>query len=254
MKKLFFVISGLVLLTSCSKTSDVSPTDNTNNTVSGYHKPVFNIIVPDKKILVDASRDGGVWWYPQSNNFSSENQHQGKLLVDYLKSLGYEVDELPRGAMITTEILSKYSKVIRANAFSNYSTDEITVYNKFLEGPVSMLLLQDHLTNTQNDNLSSQLGLDFQGAVNGPILNFNAHPVTEGVTSLPYIAGSVIRNAAPEKIIVLGSINDISSANTLAAMGIVKHPSAKIFFIGDTNGIQGVPQPFTKNLLNWLFQ
>ena len=32
-----------------------------------------------EKILVDASKDGGVWWFPQSpGGFSAEADHQGK--------------------------------------------------------------------------------------------------------------------------------------------------------------------------------
>src|SRR5262249_30671099 len=58
-----------------------------------------------KAILVDASKDGGVWWWPQtpSNGYSENRDHQGKPLADYLKKLGYEVDELPLGAIITTD-------------------------------------------------------------------------------------------------------------------------------------------------------
>jgi hypothetical protein len=82
------------------------------------------------------------------------------------------------------------------------------------------------------------------------IRSFQPHAITSGVTSLNYIAGSVIRNCDPSKITVLGS----QTTSGAAAMGIVKHPSSKIFFIGDVNGIEQVPQPFIANLKNWLFQ
>src|SRR5688500_2334078 len=74
----------------------------------------------NNKILIDASRDGGVWWFPQSSEtgFSSNADHQGKPLADYFRSQGYEVNELTRGTVITARgtvitdgMLSQYDKV-----------------------------------------------------------------------------------------------------------------------------------------------
>src|SRR3954453_17646048 len=51
-------------------------------------------------ILVDASKDGGTWWFPQAPPFFSDlADHQGKAIADYLRSVGYQIDELPRGAV-----------------------------------------------------------------------------------------------------------------------------------------------------------
>lgn len=214
---------------------------------------------PANSILVDASRDGGVWWFPQGQGtgYNAAANHQGKALVDYLKRLGFAVDELPPGAVITTELISKYSKVIRANAFSNYSTDEIAAYESFLSRSSSLFLISDHLQNTVNDRLSASLGLMFEGTHWGPINLFQSHPVTAGVSSVNFIAGSVIRKWDASKITVLGAIKAQSGSlgeSTLGAMGIVKHSTSKIFFIGDLNGIEQVPQPFTSNIVKWLFQ
>jgi hypothetical protein len=223
----------------------------------GYGQPV----TPNpnaKPILVDASKDGGGWWFPQgpSTGFNAEANHQGKPLADYLRSLGHSVDELPRGATITTELLSKYTIVIRATAFFNYTTEELAAYETFLSRSSSLFLISDHLQHTVNDRLSAQLGLMFEGAYWGPITSFQLHPVTTGVNSHNFIAGSVIRNWNPSKITVLGSINLQSGdeGTMLGAMGIVNHPTSKIFFIGDINGIEQVPQPFTSNIVRWLFQ
>jgi hypothetical protein len=214
---------------------------------------------PSNSILVDASKDGGVWWFPQGpgTGYSSTAHHQGKALADYLRSKGYIVDELPRGAVITTELLNKYNKVIRAAAFYSYTTQEIEAYQSFLSKQSSLFLTSDHLQNTVNDGLSAYLGLMFEGSQWGPITSFQSHPVTMGVSSVNFIAGSVIRNWDPSKITVLGSINIQSGGGEgtmVGAMGIVKHPSSKIFFIGDLNGIEQVPQPFTSNIVTWLFQ
>ena len=249
MKHSAIILSALtVLLLSCTK--EPSSLSNTNPATSNFPKPATNLPA-SKSILVDASKDGGGWWFPQSpaTGFSATNPHQGTALADYFRSLGYQVDELPRGAIITSELLDKYSKVIRPSAFFSYSTEEIKAYTSFLNRSSSLLLISDHLTNTVNDQLSASLGLAFEGAYWGPITSFQPHAITSGVTSLNYIAGSVIRSWDPSKITVLGY-----QTTGAAAMGIVNHPSSKIFFIGDVNGIEQVPQPFISNLSNWLFQ
>ncbi|HEY1112150.1 MAG TPA: hypothetical protein VGE66_01255 [Chitinophagaceae bacterium] len=220
----------------------------------GYTPPA--LASESNKILVDASRDGGVWWYPQhpGTGFDAGAPHQGKALADYLRSLGFVVDELPRGAEITGELLGQYDKVIRANAFNQYTPSELTAYNAFLDRPSALLLLQDHHKNTTNDNLSERLGLPFSGAQSGTITRFAPHDITRGVTSLYYVAGSVIPNPDPKKITVLGTLTASADSTASAAMGIVHHPSSRVFFLGDTNGLEQVPQPLTSNIVKWLFQ
>jgi len=243
------ILSALtVLLLSCTKEPSLLSTTDPATSISP--KPTTNIPA-SKSILVDASKDGGVWWFPQgpATGYSAANPHQGTALADYFRSLGYQVDELPRGAIITTELLNKYSKVIRPSAFFSYSTEEIKAYTSFLSRSSSLLLASDHLMNTVNDQLSASLGLMFEGAYGGPITSFQPHAITSGVTSLEYVAGSVIKSWDPSKITVLGY-----QATGVGAMGIVHHPSSRIFFIGDMNGIEQVPQPFISNLNNWLFQ
>jgi hypothetical protein len=256
MKHSAIILSVLtVLLLSCIK-KPLSPLSNTNTATNNFPNPPTNLPA-SKLILVDASKDGGGWWFPQGpGGFSAINPHQGKPLADYFRNLGYQVDELPRGATITSELLDKYSKVIRPTAFFSYSNKEITAYTSFLGRPSSLLLVSDHMTNTVNDQLSASLGLVFEGTYWGPITSFQPHVITSGVTSLDYIAGSVIKSWDPSKITVLGYKNIQSGNETTvaAAMGIVKHPSSKIFFIGDVNGIEQVPQPFISNLNSWLFQ
>ena len=256
MKHSAIILSVLtVLLLSC--TNEPSLLSNTNPATSVSPKPTVNSPA-SKSILVDASKDGGGWWFPQSplTGFSVTNSHQGTALADYFRNLGYQVDELPRGAIITSELLDKYSKVIRPTAFFSYSTEEIKAYTSFLNRSSSLLLVSDHMMNTVNDHLSASLGLVFEGAYWGPITSFQPHAITTRVTSVEYIAGSVIKSWDPSKITVLGYQNIQSGSETtgVAAMGIVHHPSSRIFFIGDVNVIEQVPQPFISNLSNWLFQ
>ena len=36
-------------------------------------------------------------------------------------------------------------------------------------------------------------------------------------------------------------------------MAVVEHPTSKILFIGDTNGIELLPQPLVDNVIAWGF-
>ena len=238
----------LCLISSCDKSVENVTMSNTNESITTTSND------PSDSILVDASRDGGVWWFPQAGNFYATKEHQGKALADYLRSLGFSVNELPRGASITWEELKKYKKVIRAGAFGNYKLEEIAAYDSLLHHSSSLLLLSDHLQNFSNDGLSAHLGLEFSGSYTGIIVPSSNHVINTGVSSLSYIAGSVIIQPDPAKMTILGYVKANATSKAYAAMGILQHPSSKIFFIGDSNGIELLPQPFTSNLVKWLFQ
>ena len=54
-----------------------------------------------KRILIDATHDGGAWWCCQAGVFNATADHQGLALANFLKLAGYKVFELPRGATVT---------------------------------------------------------------------------------------------------------------------------------------------------------
>jgi hypothetical protein len=226
---------------------------------------------PGKSILVDASKDGGVWWSPQSpeTGFYANEDHQGKALADYLRSIGYTVKELYRGAVITNELLQKYDKIIRAPAFFPYTDAEIRAYDNFLSRPGALMLLQDHLSYTTNDKLSEHLGIEFAGVLSGTITVFAPHEITSGITEIQYIAGCAVTNANKNPdITVLGFLDnnsffdvnnngvyDNGDINSTPVMGILNnYPNTRIFFMGDGNALELLPEPFTQNLISWLFQ
>ena len=207
-----------------------------------------------KKILIDASHDGGTWWYPQSplSGFSQSLPHQGKLLADFLRSKGFIVDELPANTLITTSILQQYSKVIRASFFLDYKESELIAYDKFLKGKSSLFLISDYLRPDVTDQLSQKLGIDFSGIYQGDVTLYAPHAITEGATPFHYKVGSIITNENNNpNIQVLGWLDGKSS---MPVMGILKHRSSKIFFLGEMNGIEDVPQPLTSNIVKWLFE
>ena len=117
------------------------------------------------RILVDASRDGGAWWAPQSREFDSRKPHQGKALVDFLTRQGADVEELPRSAQlgstigrpqaVSAELLAGRDLVIRSGVYGNYTdirmrvlgTDypagEIGAYRDYVGAGGKLLLLAD---------------------------------------------------------------------------------------------------------------
>jgi hypothetical protein len=222
------------------------------------------------RILVDASKDGGGWWFPQSplTGFSSKEEHQGTGLVHFLVSLGYSVDELPRDTILTSSMLTKYSKIIRAIGFSGYKKEELQAYDDFLNKGGSLLLIADFLRDYETDGLAEHLGLQLKGTLNGVVTVFTPDSITDGVTYLQYIAGSVVTNAYNNpNITILGSFDnsyylDVNNNGILdtddiqapPAMGKLNNFNGKVFFLGDINGFESVPQPLTSNLFNWLFK
>lgn len=204
------------------------------------------------RVLVDASRDGGVWWAPQweeEGGFDPELYHQGKHLADYLKSLGMEVTELPRPFAITDELLNNYQMVIRAGAYSHtgYSEDEIAAYSRYVAGGGALILLADQTPDFDPapapDLLAMHFGLVLRGSVRGWVDPFTYHPITEGIESIYYPAGSVLVEDPPPYTIELGFIDGQT------AMGILPYGFGQVFFMGDTHEVVFALQPLTDNLI-----
>ena len=64
-----------------------------------------------------------------------------------------------------------------------------------------------------------------------------------------FIAGSFLASESDAAIQVLGRL-----PTGERVMGVLTKDNAKVFFIGDTNGIQEVPQPLVQNLVTWGFR
>ncbi len=201
-------------------------------------------------ILVDASRDGGVWWYPQGEaGFDPEAPHQGQRLADYLRSGGYVVDELPRGEVVSDTLLATYAGVIRAGQYGTYTAGELRAYDWFLGCGSTLVLLGEFLHEGGRDKLAESIGIPFRGKVTGVVTTFAAHPITQGADMLPFVAGAVLVEPIGSGIEVLGWLDTGE-----AVMGVLAHPKARIFFLGDTNGLEEVPQPLVDNLIAWGFE
>src|SRR5262245_6807607 len=94
------------------------------------------------RILIDASKDGGLWWFPQGRDgFDSNKHHQGKPLANLMRSKGWEVVELGRGEVITADRLRDFDVVIRPPAWFDYAPDEVVAYRDSVMGGTRLLLM-----------------------------------------------------------------------------------------------------------------
>ena len=200
---------------------------------------------------MDASRDGGVWWYPQGEaGFDPEAPHQGQQLADYLRSGGYVVDELPRGGSSPTRCWLQYAGVIRAGQYGTYTAGELRAYDWFLGCGSTLVLLGEFLHEGGRDKLAESIGIPFRGKVTGVVTTFADAPHHPGCGHARVHRGRGTRRAdRPSGIEVLGWLDTGE-----AVMGVLAHPKARIFFLGDTNGLEEVPQPLVDNLIAWGFE
>jgi hypothetical protein len=220
-----------------------------------------------KKIVIDASHDGGVWWYPQSplTGFNPEKDHQGKRFADTLRARGFEVDELGRDRELKEEDFFGYYIIIRINGFEPYSNNELNIYTKLVERGMNLVFFTDHKRYDRTDELGDLLGLQFEGVARGTISKFTPHAITENLTDLDFL-GSVLTNAGQNPDIeILGwlgeddyadlNFNDVQDPDEPVSppvMGILHYPNSKVFFLGDSNTFQWMPQPFINNLMVWM--
>jgi len=201
------------------------------------------------RILVDASHDGGVWWFPQAETFYPDSARQGKELADYLRSLGYDVTEVPRGWQVTDSLLSSFTMVIRAGEWGSYQDSELDAYANFVSREATLVLLSDHRGTDPRDELAEMLGIHFRGVVDGSIAQLAEHPLTERVEDLPWGVGAYVDWWDPDHVEMLGWLD-----GGQPVMGLIESHPAKIMFIGDTNGLEWLPQPFLDNLVKWGFE
>lgn len=189
----YAILASLILTAGCSETS---PTEAEALTGVPIDKsPTGGAADSRMRVLVDASKDGGVWWFPQADSFDPGEGHQGKALADHLRRLGYEVTELGR------------------------------------------------------DELAELVGIGFVGAsAIEPIVTFADHPITDDVDGLPYIAGAYAVSSGTTGVEFLGWL-----ADGQPVMGVVTGLPSRVFFLGDTNVLEGVPQPLVENLIAWGF-
>jgi hypothetical protein len=208
------------------------------------------------RVLVDASKDGGEWWFPQyPPRFDPEKPHQGTRLASYLKERGYTVRELPRGMADMSGELRDVDLVIRVGDFEHHNPGEVRAYLDFLSRGGALFLVANIRREGARDPLAEALGVRFEGIVRGQeIGRWADHPVTKGLPPLSVYVASVVTRW-PESATPLAWLarTDPPPPDTLV-MGALRFERyrGKILFLSSLLFLEEVPQPLTAQALDWL--
>jgi hypothetical protein len=175
------------------------------------------------------------------------------------------VTELPRPFLIDSSLFTPYWLVIRAGQLGTYTPSELAAYREYVSTGGRLILLTEYHRPGETDMLAQTFGLEFRGISRGEdIVNrFTPHPITKGLSEIPYLVGSGLFGAPPSATI-LGYLSEstyIDLNNNMVqdpgepicapVMGVMRFGKGQIFFLGDTNTIEPVPQPLVDNLLQF---
>lgn len=205
---------------------------------------------PKVRIVIDASRDGGTWWFPQKENeFTAGKPHQGKALVNYLKKFTPEVVEIVRGEIIADK-LKDASVVVRFNVLGQaYSPKEIAAYKDYVESGGRILLVYAAPAKGPSDAVAEALGIRVGQRAETPFIKKWANdPLTAGLKDVPFNCGSVI-SGYPKAAIQLGMM-----ANGQSVFGMVAIGKGKVVYLGSVAPLISVSQPFVENIFSELLR
>jgi hypothetical protein len=187
-------------------------------------------------------------------------------LADYLRSSGYEVVELPVPTTITYNLLSEFDLIIRANEDGDVTIQEIDAYHDYVKNGGKLLLASEYMIPNEIDELASSFGIIFRGISRGEnkLTDFALHDITAGIDQINYSVGSgvieypdsasIIGNLSNETYLDYNNneIRDNDEPVGMPALGEMEVGAGHIVFIGDTNTLLKMPQPFIDNLFEYL--
>lgn len=202
------------------------------------------------KIIIDASRDGGTWWFPQKGKkIKSSKPHEGKALADYLKTLSPKVEEIEPGEIITNR-LKNASVVVRFNSNGKpYSTEEATAYKDYVENGGRVLLVFSTPIKGSSDAVADNLGIRAGQTAQTPFIKkWAKHPITVGLKNVPFGVGSVI-SGYPESSIQLGMMTNGQSIFGMATVG-----EGKVIYLGSYATLLALSQPLTERIFGELLR
>jgi uncharacterized protein DUF4350 len=212
-------------------------------------KPAARRSLPKILVVIDASHDGGAWWFPQGPPpFDPKKPHQGVALADYLKRRGWQVIEVPREAKITNQ-LKGAAIVVRIGQWGEYERSEIAAYREFVRRGGRLLLAEGYVRDEEvdSDTVASEFGVRFEGMISGQGFRAaNAGAFKLDFIEVSYQIGSVVVKF-PKSTQPLAYLND-----GRLAMGVFPYGRGRVVFISSVFPILSVPQPFAKQLFDEL--
>ncbi|MEY4484206.1 MAG: hypothetical protein RL693_1658, partial [Verrucomicrobiota bacterium] len=197
------------------------------------------------KIVVDASRDGGTWWFPQEKKiFDPGKPHKGKFFADYLRKVSQEMIEIAPGETVVDQF-KEATLVVRFNAYGPpYREEEVTAYKDYVMKGGSVLLVYGAPLKGSADAVADELGVKFGQAAQTPFIKKWAnHPITTGLKDVPFMTGSVI-SGFPESATQLATM-----ANGQSIFGMAPVGKGKIIYLGSFAPLIGMSQPFTERVV-----
>jgi hypothetical protein len=248
------------------KVCNISHYDHNNNQINNHIQGIADV-------LIDASRDGSLWWSENIDFSNLDGQHHGKDLIDYLQNLGYRVNELRHdtNSIITGSLLKKNQFVIRIrpSISCSYISEEIEEYKKYVREGGKLILLGHFMLPGQKDSFAEEFGITFAGTVRNErsVSRFIKHPLTQGLGELPYGGCGITKY--PDNATIVAWLSEKTyldigdgecnvelqkKASGIPAMGYMRYGFGKIVFLGDTYLLSSVYQPLTNNIVRWIIE
>ena len=181
------------------------------------------------RVLVDASKDGGLWWFPQGPpNFNPNAFHQGKALADFMRGMGWKVTELPRGDVITFDKLREFDLVIRISPYFSYSDDEARAYQQSVTAGTRLLLSGGG--SDARDAVAEIFGLRFEPRTRfGPIKQWIPHALTANIQCCALAWATV--GELPPGAVPLAWMTQVST-NRWPVLGYLPYGNGSVVFVG----------------------
>jgi hypothetical protein len=201
------------------------------------------------RILIDASKDGGLWWFPQAGTFDAAQHHQGKPFADLLRRDGAEVVELGRGESITTDTLRGFDLVIRVPSFFPYSPAEALAYRYRVAGGMKLLVIGGGSKN--RDILAESFGLYFENRTQfTSVKSWVRHPFTRSLDEFDEGVWSGLLHA-PNEAVTLGWVN---GSNDPPVLGYLPYGRGYVVFTGQAMKIGSADSSAAKDLVNSIIE
>jgi hypothetical protein len=201
------------------------------------HRPI--------RVLIDASKDGGTWWAPQSPPvFDPQRPHQGKVMADSMRKKGWEVTELPRGERITLDKLRDFDIVVRPQAFFPYTEDEALAYRESVAGGIRLLVCAGR------DRITAIFGLRFEDENQiGSVQKWIPHALTANISCCDF-PWSVIAEK-PKEAVVLAWL-ERQEPNDKPVLAYLPYGKGQVITVGHSLIFPDPEHPIVKDFFEFL--